>query len=375
MRQVQQMKTEAEKQEQQQRALATKLDRETAAVRELQAAAKAGEGHFKRSLATALSKLFDRRTANAVVHYFISHQHCDTQRVAVLNKFLALELHRYLLPQLVDGSVATAVATKHAESCWGIKPRSDGQSESGFATLLGAIWEKDPVKGVYRLKAGVTPGSVATLEGVKAKGVRFEFNTDGNSDASSKAEKSTAGNAAAAAAATAVEESGEPAAKKARVEKTVKDPNEPKRNLSAYFIFTGDKRPAVMEEIKAANDGKCDVSKVGKKLGEMWKEVSEEDRKPYDVRAAADKERYAAEMANYTPPAGLAKKEKAAPKKRAAAAGKKDKAPEKWLSSSDDSDSSDSDSDSDSDAGSSPSPSSWSRPSPALPRSSWPWTS
>lgn len=34
-------------------------------------------------------------------------------------------------------------------------------------------------------------------------------------------------------------------------------------------------------------------------LGDRWKALSEEDRKPYDAKAAADKKRYEEEKAKY----------------------------------------------------------------------------
>lgn len=44
---------------------------------------------------------------------------------------------------------------------------------------------------------------------------------------------------------------------------------------------------------------------LGRKLGEMWKNLSDEERKPYEDKAAADKKRYEDEKAQYavSPPA------------------------------------------------------------------------
>lgn len=73
-----------------------------------------------------------------------------------------------------------------------------------------------------------------------------------------------------------------------------KDPNAPKRALSAFFFFSGDKRDA----LKAENPG-ISFGQVGKRLGEMWKELSDKDKKPYEEMAENDKKRYEAEMAAY----------------------------------------------------------------------------
>lgn len=80
--------------------------------------------------------------------------------------------------------------------------------------------------------------------------------------------------------------------------KKVKDPNMPKRAQSAYFHFTNDKRPKIMEDLKK-KDGKIDVTFVSKELGEQWRNMSEKKKKPYEEKAKKDKERYDKEMAEY----------------------------------------------------------------------------
>ncbi|GAA5862053.1 hypothetical protein JCM3774_006153 [Rhodotorula dairenensis] len=76
--------------------------------------------------------------------------------------------------------------------------------------------------------------------------------------------------------------------------KPKKDPNAPKRPLSAYMLFSQDKRAEVKEE-------KPDVSfgEIGKILGAKWKEADENERKPYEDKAAAEKVRYEKEKAAY----------------------------------------------------------------------------
>ena len=80
--------------------------------------------------------------------------------------------------------------------------------------------------------------------------------------------------------------------------KKVKDPNLPKRAQSAYFHFSSDKRQAIMDELKK-KDGKVDVTLVSKELGAMWKDLSDKKKKPYEVKANKDKERYEKEMEEY----------------------------------------------------------------------------
>ncbi|KAL4969546.1 high-mobility group nucleosome-binding protein [Aspergillus stella-maris] len=73
-----------------------------------------------------------------------------------------------------------------------------------------------------------------------------------------------------------------------------KDPNAPKRGLSAYMFFANDNREKVREENPGITFGQ-----VGKMLGEKWKALSDKDRKPYEDKAATDKKRYEDEKAAY----------------------------------------------------------------------------
>ncbi|KAJ5332083.1 High mobility group superfamily [Penicillium brevicompactum] len=79
-----------------------------------------------------------------------------------------------------------------------------------------------------------------------------------------------------------------------RQQRRKKDPNAPKRGLSAYMFFANDNRDKVREENPGISFGQ-----VGKQLGDKWKALSETDRKPYDEKAAKDKKRYEEEKAAY----------------------------------------------------------------------------
>ncbi|RWQ96501.1 high mobility group box domain-containing protein [Paecilomyces variotii] len=78
------------------------------------------------------------------------------------------------------------------------------------------------------------------------------------------------------------------------VEKKKKDPNAPKRGLSAYMFFANEQRESVREQNPGISFGQ-----VGKVLGERWKALSDEDRRPYEEKAQADKKRYEDEKASY----------------------------------------------------------------------------
>ncbi|KAK8192646.1 Non-histone chromosomal protein 6 [Zalaria obscura] len=77
--------------------------------------------------------------------------------------------------------------------------------------------------------------------------------------------------------------------------KKKKDPNMPKRGLSAYMFFANEQREKVREDNPGIKFGD-----VGKMLGEKWKGLSDKQKGPYEAKAAADKKRYEEEKAAYT---------------------------------------------------------------------------
>ncbi|KFM26159.1 FACT complex subunit SSRP1 [Auxenochlorella protothecoides] len=90
---------------------------------------------------------------------------------------------------------------------------------------------------------------------------------------------------------TKAQSKAEGGVKKARKKK---DKNAPKRGMSAFMFFSQDQR----ESVKADNPGIA-FGEVGKVLGQRWKELSEADKKPYEEKAAKDKERYEKEKSSY----------------------------------------------------------------------------
>merc|ERR1719266_589609 len=71
-----------------------------------------------------------------------------------------------------------------------------------------------------------------------------------------------------------------------------KDENHPKRPQSAYFLWMADQR----EGLSAQGLGHKDVLK---KCGELWKDVTAEEKKPYEDKAAVAKKAYAVELEKY----------------------------------------------------------------------------
>lgn len=77
--------------------------------------------------------------------------------------------------------------------------------------------------------------------------------------------------------------------------KAKKDPNAPKRGLSAYMFFSAAKRAEVLEQNPSFG-----VTDVAKELGARWKLVTAEEKATYQQQADEDKARYEREMAEYS---------------------------------------------------------------------------
>ncbi|KAJ0049380.1 hypothetical protein Pint_15020 [Pistacia integerrima] len=74
--------------------------------------------------------------------------------------------------------------------------------------------------------------------------------------------------------------------------KKEKDPLKPKHPMTAFFLFTNERRAALLAENK-------NVLEVAKITGEEWKNMTEKERGPYEELAKKNKEKYAQEMEAY----------------------------------------------------------------------------
>lgn len=82
--------------------------------------------------------------------------------------------------------------------------------------------------------------------------------------------------------------------RKKKKSKKVKDPNKPKRNMSAYFLYSVATRPQVKQDYPDLAFGD-----IAKKIAEQFRELDPAEKSKWDKKAAADKERYQREMAVY----------------------------------------------------------------------------
>jgi hypothetical protein len=93
--------------------------------------------------------------------------------------------------------------------------------------------------------------------------------------------------------------------KKASSKKVVKDKNAPNKPKHAYNYFVA----SVMDELRKENPGKK-VHELMAPASIKWKELSEDNKKVFEDKAAKDKERFNNQMASYVPPTEELKKPK-----------------------------------------------------------------
>ena len=73
-----------------------------------------------------------------------------------------------------------------------------------------------------------------------------------------------------------------------------RDPSAPKRSSNAYMIFCKEQRSVLkVEEPHLA------FGRLGQRLGEMWRDMSNDEKQPYEERANVDRQRYKTQMTAY----------------------------------------------------------------------------
>ncbi|KAK6913217.1 Histone chaperone RTT106/FACT complex subunit SPT16-like, middle domain [Dillenia turbinata] len=90
---------------------------------------------------------------------------------------------------------------------------------------------------------------------------------------------------------------GDEGSSKRRKPKKKKDPNAPKKALSGFMFFSNMER----EKLKKANPG-ISFTDVGRLLGDKWRNMTAEEKEPYEAKARADKKRYMDELDGYKNP-------------------------------------------------------------------------
>jgi hypothetical protein len=110
--------------------------------------------------------------------------------------------------------------------------------------------------------------------------------------------------------------------RRAKKKKAKKDPNRPKRNMSAFFLYSNANRERIKEENPEAKFGE-----IAKILSVEFKAISASERARWDQLAIEDKDRYQHAMESYDPPTASepdSDSDSDAPKKKKKAKKKKD---------------------------------------------------
>jgi len=115
--------------------------------------------------------------------------------------------------------------------------------------------------------------------------------------------------------------------------KPERDINAPKRNISAYLLYQN----AMRDQFKRENPG-LTFGQLAKYTSHMYKNLTPEEKQVWEDRAAQDKERYQAQIAQYIPPPGHDAKgnlvdENRPTGKRLKRSKKDPNAPKRWRSS------------------------------------------
>tara|TARA_B100000780_G_scaffold170265_1_gene119183 strand:+ start:226 stop:753 length:528 start_codon:yes stop_codon:yes gene_type:complete len=87
--------------------------------------------------------------------------------------------------------------------------------------------------------------------------------------------------------------------------KAKKDPYKPKRGLSAFMLFSQERRPTLKKEQPTLAFGE-----VARTIGIEWKKLSAKKRLPLEKRSEKSRAEYKKAMETYKPPADAGKKKK-----------------------------------------------------------------
>tara|TARA_E500000331_G_C17194366_1_gene686347 strand:+ start:220 stop:1179 length:960 start_codon:yes stop_codon:yes gene_type:complete len=83
--------------------------------------------------------------------------------------------------------------------------------------------------------------------------------------------------------------------------KKVKDPNRPKRPLNACFLWMADGNRDKIKSWLASSEKPCKMPDVTREAGKQWKELSEDEKRPYVESAASALATWKEAMSEYKP--------------------------------------------------------------------------
>jgi len=179
-------------------------------------------------------------------------------------------------------------------------------------------------------------GSGSESDNESGSGSEDEIETEEKEEAATTKKKPPVKRAGSSTAAAAGGGGAKPKqTKKPAKKRAKKDPNAPKNPTTAYMYYSKQKRTELKEKNKNIQFGE-----LSRQISQSWKELTDDDKKPFVKLHAIDKERFQKEMQNYTKPSdsesdseesssdddkkGKGKKKKKAPAKKKKARKKRD---------------------------------------------------
>ena len=165
------------------------------------------------------------------------------------------------------------------------------QITKNFTDAISALIQKEVEATLLRLRGKIFQALDADEEQVEIDVTKFAQNTVKkiieSEDYTTIIEKTVSAKA-------------EKAEKANKEKKEKKDPDAPKGSKNSYIFFCNDVRSDVKEE-----NPELKATEITKKMGEMWREMSDKKKIKYQKMADEDKTRYAEEMSSYEPKEGF----------------------------------------------------------------------
>ena len=165
------------------------------------------------------------------------------------------------------------------------------QIAKNFTDAISALIQKEVEATLLRLRGKIFQALDADEEQVEIDVTKFAQNTVKkiieSEDYTTIIEKTVSAKA-------------EKAEKANKEKKEKKDPDAPKGAKNSYIFFCNEVRSDVKEE-----NPEMKATEITKKMGEMWKELSDKKKVKYQKMADKDKTRYAEEMSSYEPKEGF----------------------------------------------------------------------
>ena len=168
-------------------------------------------------------------------------------------------------------------------------PNAPKRAKSGYILFCAAV--RDEVKSE---NPEVKPSEIMKLLGARWKALSDGEKAPYNREAEADKKRYSAEISNYSPSAEFVKKSKAAAKKSGTSKKATKDPNAPKRAASAYIIFGQHKR----QEVKDAHP-EFKSPDIMREIGRLWKELTDEEKQPYNKLASDAKSAYVSKKSAY----------------------------------------------------------------------------